>query len=57
MTQAGHVLKPGEVLRHNGLLFQVEGVEKRRLIRVRLELPEEVAETQTRTADSAHAAG
>src|SRR5882724_854786 len=57
MTQAGHVLKPGEVVRHNGLLFQVEGVERRRLIRVRLELPEEVAETQSRTADSAHAVG
>ena len=57
MTQAGHVLKPGEVVRHNGLLFQVEGVERRRLIRVRLELPEEVAELQSRTADSAQAAG
>ena len=38
MTQAGHVLKPGEVVKHNGLVFNVEGVEKRRVMRVKLEI-------------------
>jgi CBS domain containing-hemolysin-like protein len=38
MTEAGHVLKPGEVVKHDGLLFQVERVEKRRVMRVRLEI-------------------
>ena len=36
MTQAGHVLKPGEVVEYNGLVFKVERVEKRRVMRVRL---------------------
>src|SRR6266498_2510582 len=40
MTEAGHVLKPGEVVRYNGLVFQVDRVERRRVQRVRLELPE-----------------
>jgi CBS domain containing-hemolysin-like protein len=38
MTQAGHVLKPGEVVQYNGLVFKVERVEKRRLVRVKLEI-------------------
>jgi CBS domain containing-hemolysin-like protein len=38
MTEAGHVLKPGEVVEHNGLKFQVERVEKRRVILVKLEI-------------------
>src|SRR5687767_5429004 len=38
MTQAGHVLKPGEVVQYNGLVFQVERVEKRRVMRVKLEI-------------------
>jgi CBS domain containing-hemolysin-like protein len=38
MTQAGHVLKPGEVVQHDGLVFKVERVEKRRVMRVRLEI-------------------
>src|SRR5215213_2138118 len=37
MTEAGHVLQPGEVIKHNGLLFRVERVERRRVMRVRLE--------------------
>ena len=41
MTAAGHVLKPGEEVKHNGLVFRVERVERRRVMRVRLELPEE----------------
>ncbi len=38
MTRAGHVLKPGEVVQHDGLVFQVERVEKRRVMRVKLEI-------------------
>jgi CBS domain containing-hemolysin-like protein len=38
MTEAGHVLKPGEVVQHDGLIFQVEGVEKRRVMRVKLQI-------------------
>jgi CBS domain containing-hemolysin-like protein len=38
MTQAGHVLKPGEVVQHDGFVFTVERVEKRRVMRVRLEI-------------------
>jgi len=43
MTEAGHVLQPGEVIKHNGLLFHVERVERRRVMRVRLEKTEEAA--------------
>jgi CBS domain containing-hemolysin-like protein len=38
MTEAGHVLEPGEVVQHDGLMFKVERVEKRRVMRVKLEL-------------------
>jgi CBS domain containing-hemolysin-like protein len=38
MTEAGRVLKPGEVVQYNGLLFKVERVEKRRVMRVKLEI-------------------
>jgi magnesium and cobalt exporter, CNNM family len=44
MTEAGHVLKPGEVVKYNGLVFHVERVEKRRVMRVRLEIVETEAE-------------
>src|SRR2546428_537542 len=40
MSAAGHMLQPGEVIQHNGLRFHIERVERRRLLRVRLELPE-----------------
>jgi len=40
MTAAGHVLQPGEIIEHDSLRFRVEKVERRRLLRVRLELPE-----------------
>jgi CBS domain containing-hemolysin-like protein len=43
MTEAGHVLQPGEIIKHNGLLFRVERVERRRVMRVRLEKTEEPA--------------
>jgi len=38
MTEAGHVLAPGEVVQHDGLVFKVERVEKRRVMRVKLEI-------------------
>jgi CBS domain containing-hemolysin-like protein len=38
MTEAGHVLKPGEVVKHNGLQFHIDRVERRRVMRVRLEI-------------------
>jgi CBS domain containing-hemolysin-like protein len=38
MTEAGHVLKPGEVVKYDGLVFHVERVEKRRVMRVKLEI-------------------
>jgi CBS domain containing-hemolysin-like protein len=38
MTEVGHVLKPGEVVEHDGLVFKVERVEKRRVMRVKLEI-------------------
>jgi CBS domain containing-hemolysin-like protein len=41
MTEAGHVLQPGETIEHDGLRFHVEKVERRRLLSVRLELPEQ----------------
>ncbi len=47
MTEAGHVLQPGEIIQHDGLRFHVKNVERRRLLRVRLELPEPRAETKS----------
>ncbi|HEV7843976.1 MAG TPA: transporter associated domain-containing protein, partial [Pyrinomonadaceae bacterium] len=41
MTEAGHVLEPGEVVKHDGLLFQIESVEGRRIASVRLEKVEQ----------------
>jgi CBS domain containing-hemolysin-like protein len=38
MTEAGHVLKPGEVVQKDGLVFKIERVEKRRVMRVQLEI-------------------
>ena len=38
MTEAGHVLKPGEVVQHDGLVFKIERVEKRRVRKVKLEI-------------------
>jgi CBS domain containing-hemolysin-like protein len=40
MTESGQVLKPGEVISYDGLSFHVERVEKRRVMKVRLEVPE-----------------
>ena len=54
MSVAGHVLQPGETIEDDGLRFTVEKVERRRLLRVRLELPE--AEVQAEPAEAANAA-
>ncbi|HEX6188019.1 MAG TPA: hemolysin family protein [Pyrinomonadaceae bacterium] len=40
MTEAGHVPLAGEVIEHDGLKFHVEKVERRRVLRVKLELLE-----------------
>src|SRR5439155_18426077 len=54
MTVAGHVLQPAELIEHNGLRFTVEKVERRRLLQVRLELPERPVEANTpETANAA----
>ena len=47
MTQAGHVLKLGEVVSYDGLTFKIERVEKRRVMRVRLEIEQTDAEGET----------
>jgi CBS domain containing-hemolysin-like protein len=48
MTQAGHVLKPGEVVEYDSLIFKVERVEKRRVMRVRLEIRQTEGEGETK---------
>jgi CBS domain containing-hemolysin-like protein len=50
MTVAGHVLKPGELVPYNDLLFRVERVERRRVMRVLLELPETAEESEPQPA-------
>ena len=50
MTEAGHLLEPGEDVKHDGLLFHVERVERRRLLRVRLEKTEEAEPEPNETA-------
>lgn len=51
MTEAGHVLKPGDKVNYNGILFEVDRVERRRVITVRLELP--AADRQVSNAEPA----
>lgn len=58
MTAAGHVLKQGETVEHNGFVFRVERVERRRVISVRLTLPSEGEAAESgATAEGARAAG
>ncbi len=40
MTEAGHVLEPGETIKHDSLLFHIERVERRRVRSVRLQKTE-----------------
>jgi CBS domain containing-hemolysin-like protein len=46
MSVAGHVLQPGEVIEAEELRFIVEKVERRRLLKVTLELPEKKPEVE-----------
>jgi putative hemolysin len=57
MTAAGHVLKPGDVVRHNGLVFKIERVERRRVARVKLTLTPETSEAESEPTLGARAAG
>ena len=56
MPAAGHVLEPGETVRHDGLNFRVERVERRRVISVRLEKPEEAEAGADETSNNGHSA-
>ena len=47
MSVAGHLLQPGEIIEYDGLRFEIEKVERRRLLQVKLQLPEKKAETET----------
>lgn len=47
MSVAGHILQPGEVIEHEGLRFEIGKVERRRLLQVRLQLPEKKIATET----------
>lgn len=56
MTACGHVLKSGETVEHNGLKFTIERVERRRVVRVRLQLPPEAESLAVQAAEGARAA-
>ncbi|HSB26540.1 MAG TPA: hemolysin family protein [Pyrinomonadaceae bacterium] len=53
MTEVGQVLKPGEVVSYDGLSFHVERVERRRVMRVRLEVIEQKTESETDIVNTA----
>jgi CBS domain containing-hemolysin-like protein len=57
MTEAGHILRPGDTINYNGLIFVVDRVERRRVISVRLEVSTEpktaVAEAPSEEARAA----
>src|SRR5437868_14540616 len=53
MSVAGHVLQPGEEIEHAELRFVIEKVERRRLLQVRLELPENRVDTNATETASA----
>jgi CBS domain containing-hemolysin-like protein len=58
MTEAGHVLKPGDKINYNGLRLEVDRVERRRVISVKLELPVNSKTTVVEAAsEGARAAG
>jgi CBS domain containing-hemolysin-like protein len=46
MTEAGHVLRTGEVIQYEGLLFKVERVERRRIMLVKLEVMDNIHDTE-----------
>jgi CBS domain containing-hemolysin-like protein len=47
MSAAGHVLQPGEVIEHDSLRFHVEKVERRRLLRAKLEIDKKKTEVES----------
>ena len=53
MSEAGHVLQSGETIEHDGLSFHVEKVERRRLLSVRLVLPEQREEVRPEATSGA----
>ena len=53
MNVAGHVLKPGEIVSYNNLQFRIERVERRRVMRVRLELPEKTEASEAQSVATA----
>ena len=59
MTEAGHVLKPADKVNYNGLIFEVDRVERRRVITVRLELSavDQPAASPQPATEGARAAG
>jgi CBS domain containing-hemolysin-like protein len=57
MTEAGHVLKPADVIKYNSLEFQVDRVEKRRVISVCLKLKADSTTLASESASEARAAG
>jgi CBS domain containing-hemolysin-like protein len=58
MTEAGHVLKPGDKVDYNGIIFEVDRVERRRVITVKLALPvDEQFATAEPENEGARAAG
>jgi CBS domain containing-hemolysin-like protein len=58
MTEAGRLLRAGETIRYNGLLFQVERVERRRVMRVSLEISADATRSEPQvSANGARAAG
>src|SRR6185312_1638284 len=56
MHEAGHILKPGEKIEYNGIVFEVDRVERRRVITVRLQVPV-TAKPAASEAEGARAAG
>jgi CBS domain containing-hemolysin-like protein len=54
MTEAGHVLQPGEVVQYDGLVFKVERVEKRRVMSVKLEIVQTDGEEVANEPNRAH---
>jgi CBS domain containing-hemolysin-like protein len=52
LARAGRLLKPGDEVEHDGALFRVERVERRRLRRVRLTLPRTGADGDAATGGS-----
>ncbi len=57
MTEAGHVLKPSDTVKYNGLEFEVGRVEKRRVISVRLKLHSDSTTAASESTSEARAAG